>query len=278
MNTQKISSVWSFNSEASSTLYNSFLRNYKFDNTTYSSLTKCELEIYFVFHLLASLRSLKQSEETQKEVTMRIINQISKDYDSKLSNTNLHDLIFEKVNSYGNYKDSPKDLVNNLILNLKGSRGNKLELNYPVLIMDVFQDIQSQQGFIHDFSNVLNEYNSTISNLCSNTFNFLELSDNEVLDRLMKVQSSPKYKTQNKTKKKEGCYVATMVYGSYDCNEVMVLRNYRDSVLKQYTIGRLFISIYYSLSPYFVKIFKKSNLVNTLIRRILDMIIKKLNC
>ena len=94
----------------------------------------------------------------------------------------------------------------------------------------------------------------------------------------MKVQSSPKYKTQNKTKKKEGCYVATMVYGSYDCNEVMVLRNYRDSVLKQYTIGRLFISIYYSLSPYFVKIFKKSNLVNTLIRRILDMIIKKLNC
>ena len=33
-------------------------------------------------------------------------------------------------------------------------------------------------------------------------------------------------------KKKQGCYVATCVYGSYDCPQVWTLRRYRDDVLK----------------------------------------------
>lgn len=40
------------------------------------------------------------------------------------------------------------------------------------------------------------------------------------------------------------CYIATAVYGSYDCPEVWVLRRYRDYYLKNSSSGRLFIRLY----------------------------------
>lgn len=49
------------------------------------------------------------------------------------------------------------------------------------------------------------------------------------------------------------CYVATAVYGSYDCPEVWTLRRFRDFTLDETWYGRLFIKAYYSISPTFVK-------------------------
>ena len=54
---------------------------------------------------------------------------------------------------------------------------------------------------------------------------------------------------------KKGCYVATSVYGSYDCPEVWTLRRFRDEVLADTWYGRLFIRVYYALSPTAVKLF-----------------------
>ena len=53
----------------------------------------------------------------------------------------------------------------------------------------------------------------------------------------------------------EGCYVATAVYGSYDCPEVWTLRRFRDNVLAKTWYGRLFIKLYYAISPTAVKLF-----------------------
>lgn len=50
-----------------------------------------------------------------------------------------------------------------------------------------------------------------------------------------------------------GCYVATAVYGSYDCPEVWVLRRWRDSYLASTPIGRQFIRCYYNVSPRIVQ-------------------------
>ena len=47
----------------------------------------------------------------------------------------------------------------------------------------------------------------------------------------------------------DGCYVATCVCGSYDCPEVWTLRRFRDIVLKNSRAGRLFIRVYYAVSP-----------------------------
>lgn len=52
-----------------------------------------------------------------------------------------------------------------------------------------------------------------------------------------------------------GCYVATAVYGSYDCPQVWTLRRYRDNQLAKSRHGRAFIRIYYAISPTLVKWF-----------------------
>jgi len=56
-----------------------------------------------------------------------------------------------------------------------------------------------------------------------------------------------------------GCYVATCVYGSYNCPEVWTLRRFRDDTLGATWYGRLFIHTYYAISPTLVKWFGNTN-------------------
>ena len=76
--------------------------------------------------------------------------------------------------------------------------------------------------------------------------------------------------------KAKGCYVATCVYNSYDCPEVWRLRRYRDNYLDNHWFGRLFIKIYYKVSPTLVRWFGNKNWFRKPIKRILDRKIKKL--
>ena len=50
------------------------------------------------------------------------------------------------------------------------------------------------------------------------------------------------------------CFVATAAYGSFLDEEVKMLREFRDSVLLQYSWGRSFVSWYYDNSPEYAKI------------------------
>lgn len=67
-----------------------------------------------------------------------------------------------------------------------------------------------------------------------------------------------------------GCYIATAVYGSYDCPEVWTLRRYRDNILSKTRYGRLFIKIYYAISPKLVKWFGTTQWFKMLWRHKLD--------
>ena len=80
-----------------------------------------------------------------------------------------------------------------------------------------------------------------------------------------------------KSAKKAGCYVATCVYGSYDCPQVWTLRRYRDDVLGSTWYGRLFVRIYYAISPIFVKWFGNTNWFKKLWKGKLDHMVAKLN-
>lgn len=76
--------------------------------------------------------------------------------------------------------------------------------------------------------------------------------------------------------KKGCCYVATAVYGSYDCPEVWTLRRYRDSYLLERPLGRLFVKLYYAVSPKFIAIFGKTKWFNRFFRARLDRFVSKL--
>lgn len=76
--------------------------------------------------------------------------------------------------------------------------------------------------------------------------------------------------------KAQGCYIATSVYGTYDCPELWTLRRFRDEVLYQLFLGRLFIKFYYLVSPKIVAIFGKNEIFNTFFKNILNIIVKKL--
>ncbi len=73
-----------------------------------------------------------------------------------------------------------------------------------------------------------------------------------------------------------GCYVATCVYGSYDCPEVWTLRRYRDFRLAESVWGRAFIRTYYAISPTVVKWFGKTAWFRKLWKKRLDKMVSRL--
>ena len=81
--------------------------------------------------------------------------------------------------------------------------------------------------------------------------------------------------TGNVAGKTSGCFVATACYGNYDAPEVIVLRNYRDEKLLKTFSGKLFVSFYYSVSPFFAKQILKSDFLKKAIRQyFLEPIVK----
>lgn len=73
-----------------------------------------------------------------------------------------------------------------------------------------------------------------------------------------------------------GCYVATSVYGSYDCPQVWTLRRFRDYKLAATWYGRSFIHAYYAISPTIVKYFGETAWFKSLWRTKLDRMVNKL--
>ena len=82
---------------------------------------------------------------------------------------------------------------------------------------------------------------------------------------------------ENIIPKKEGCFIATACYGDYNAYEVVVLRNYRDNILSKNLQGRIFIRVYYFLSPTIANLIGKSESAKKIIRKyFLQRIINRL--
>ena len=74
-----------------------------------------------------------------------------------------------------------------------------------------------------------------------------------------------------------GCYIATCVYGTYDCPQLWTLRRFRDEVLSKYKLGRKFIRFYYQTSPSLVERYGNTKLFNVFWKNILDVFVRYLN-
>lgn len=108
----------------------------------------------------------------------------------------------------------------------------------------------------------------------------LETVDNQIerIEGLIEnIEDDPVKTDSDMPSKKSGCYVATCVYGSYDCPPVWTLRRFRDDILSKSVLGRSFIKFYYSVSPTIVRIFGKTLWFHKMWKPLLDKMVKKLS-
>lgn len=88
------------------------------------------------------------------------------------------------------------------------------------------------------------------------------------------VKSTAKQVGSTIGKATDGCYIATMAYGTYEHPQVLELRKFRDEILRKTIAGRFFIKTYYFISPKLVEILKNKKNINNLIRKGLNQFIK----
>lgn len=76
--------------------------------------------------------------------------------------------------------------------------------------------------------------------------------------------------------KQGGCYVATAVYGSYNCPEVWVLRRWRDFTLLRSPVGRVLVELYYATSPKVVGVFGNQAWFTRIAKAPIDLFVARL--
>lgn len=75
---------------------------------------------------------------------------------------------------------------------------------------------------------------------------------------------------------KNGCYIATAIYGSYEAEPVLVLRRFRDETLTPHRLGRFAVRLYYAISPKLAKHFGGVGIIQLAVRWLLDRFVNHL--
>lgn len=167
-----------------------------------------------------------------------------------------------------------------LYLNL-GNEALKLKMEIP-------KDIISSNNDIQDSIVALCKL---YGSLCEADVNRISIYGSKLLDTAIESRTKTlnKFKQGLPDEKKEqitdekvssnssGCYIATCVYGSYDCPQVWTLRRYRDNILAETWYGRAFIHTYYAISPTIVKIFGNTKWFKKMWKGCLDRMVNDLN-
>ena len=68
-----------------------------------------------------------------------------------------------------------------------------------------------------------------------------------------------------------------MAYGDYNHENVIILRKFRDKMLNKYFFGKIFIKVYYKLSPKLVELLKGNVRIHSYIKKTLNLFVKILS-
>lgn len=74
--------------------------------------------------------------------------------------------------------------------------------------------------------------------------------------------------------KSKNCYIATAVYKDIEHPNVKSLRIYRDEILSNYILGKVFIKKYYKYAPKLIKYLSDRSIFNRIIKNFLDIVVK----
>jgi hypothetical protein len=138
-------------------------------------------------------------------------------------------------------------------------------LNYAEKALNSYNKLQTKKYGSTDFQ-PKNEFNY---NAMETAFSLEEQMNGDFTERLKDLngQSGRGGQTQ-------GCFIATAVYGCYDCPEVLVLRRFRDEVLMKSFAGRSFVKFYYKIGPFIAKTTVRIPLLSSILRFILDRMVR----
>lgn len=82
----------------------------------------------------------------------------------------------------------------------------------------------------------------------------------------------------NQIQESQGCFIATAVFDSFFAPETVILREFRDKVLNKFILGRLFVTIYYWLSPSAANFLKDNEVLKGITRKLLTLLIQLAKC
>lgn len=101
----------------------------------------------------------------------------------------------------------------------------------------------------------------------------------KVLEILAKdMESSVRNSVSSNTQKAKKCFIATAVYGSDMTFQVIVLRSFRDQVLRRYILGKWFIAAYDNVFPPLARFIENKPLIKNIVRRlVLDPLVRFIN-
>lgn len=75
--------------------------------------------------------------------------------------------------------------------------------------------------------------------------------------------------TLKRKRKSDGCFIATACYRDQACDEVLLFRRFRDEVLSEFLIGRIFINSYYVFSPVLAALLRRTPTASFMVRLVL---------
>ena len=148
---------------------------------------------------------------------------------------------------------------------------DKLFVPYEQYEHDIEDKWAIEQERVQEFSKIMEQVGNTHINLGTKIKDLSSL--------ISQKQSKPSQvaaSTNTSNNSSGGCYVATAVYGSYDCPQVWTLRRYRDNTLAKTRRGRAFIRLYYAVSPTVVRIFGNATWFRAIIAPRIDCLVQKL--
>ncbi len=127
-----------------------------------------------------------------------------------------------------------------------------------------------------DYIHELNPYDKETIEELSKKYETVDMSLRKDFPTTSYFDENQDNATMPQDEKKSGCYVATAVYGSYNCPQVWTLRRFRDTTLDETWYGRAFIRTYYAISPALVRWFGETNWFKKMWRKPLDKMVASL--
>ncbi|MDT8411390.1 MAG: CFI-box-CTERM domain-containing protein [Vicingaceae bacterium] len=260
--------------------YKNFVNSFNYSKDDFSIATKCEASLealhLFEYNIINYGKHYTVADSNlMGQVSFNYHRKLINRYEKLLENDDLLSSFYSRGVQYsalvkkGIWEEELNDLLEK---NLYGTKeNNKIELNHTTVPIfgDFNEYVKNKYRFIEGEKDNLKRVSKALCSLFDKFHNGV----NNPTSSFYK-ESSNRVSENNS---KEGCYIATMVYGGYNTQEVLVLRNFRDTYLVKYRLGIFFIKMYYFISPYFVCLFQNAPTINKMVKIILDKIVIKLS-